>query len=194
MFASTRAKFPKGGRDLTAARLTRAGGGALPPTPETYVGGRRAAAHRRSAPLRGRGVKGGHDGLRPLARGALPPARVTPSALPGAGGGAAGRPLRATREPTFAAPRRESESGGTGVSLVPAGNAQRSARRRRARARGVRDESNCRYRATCPWTGAAVRGLPRLTFAADWGLGDGVPDPAPGAARAARKQPPKFKE
>ena len=115
---------------------THSGGGGrplLPPTPETYVGGRRAAAHRRGAPLRGRGVKGGHDGLRPLARGAL-----RALLLPGAGGGAAGRPLRATREPTFAAPRRESESGGTGVSLVPAGNAQRSARRRRARARGPR--------------------------------------------------------
>ena len=36
--------------------------------------------------------------------------------------------------------------------------------------------------------------VPRLTFAADWGLGDGVPDPAPGAARAARKQPPKCRK
>ena len=192
MFASTRAKFPKGGRDLTAARLTAGGGGRPAPDARDVRGG---AAGGRAPPRRAAAGPGGQRGSRrAAAAGAWRPARVTPSALPGAGGGAAGRPLRATREPTFAAPRRESESGGTGVSLVPAGNAQRSARRRRARARGVRDESNCRYRATCPWTGAAVRGLPRLTFAADWGLGDGVPDPAPGAARAARKQPPKFKE
>ena len=86
-------------RDITAARLTRAGGGALlPPTPETYVGGRRAAAHRRGAPLRGRGVKGGHDGLRPLARGALRALAVSPLLLPGGGAAVQRADLCARRE------------------------------------------------------------------------------------------------
>lgn len=120
---------------------THSGGGGrplLPPTPETYVGGRRAAAHRRGAPLRGRGVKGGHDGLRPLARGALRALLLPRFRGPVAVQRADLCARRENPEPTFAAPRRESESGGTGVSLVPAGNAQRSARRRRARARGPR--------------------------------------------------------
>ena len=73
--------FPKERHYRSTTHSAGGGGGRplLPPTPETYVGGRRAAAHRRGAPLRGRGVKGGHDGLRPLARGALRALAVTPS-------------------------------------------------------------------------------------------------------------------
>ena len=182
--------FPKGGETSPQHDSLGRGRGALPPTPETYWGGGgrpRTAEARRCGAGGSKGVTTGCGRWR-----VAPCARYSFRA--------SGGRWRCSR-PTFGFARdartdvrgAETRERKRRYRRIPSACGER-ATKRAAPARARAGSAINRTVGTARRAHGPVRGLPRLTFAADWGLGDGVPDPAPGAARAARKQPPKFKE